>query len=106
MRNTILLASLFCSSLALAQTAPVTSVQLSESRLSYDVPTIDVAGTVYSQNNTELTAGIDGRLSWVAEAGTQVQIGDVLAQLDPLPLQLQQGNKLQSHKCYVAVKFL
>lgn len=91
MRNTILLAGLFCSGLALAQTAPVTSVQLSESRLSYDVPTIDVAGTVYSQNNTELTAGIDGRLSWVAEAGTQVQTGDVLAQLDPLPLQLQQA---------------
>ena len=91
MRNAIFALTLCCTGLAGAQTAPVTTVQLGESRLSYEVPTIDVAGTVYSQNNTELTAGVDGRLIWVAEAGTLVQAGDVLARLDPLPLQLQQA---------------
>ncbi|MBV2128958.1 efflux RND transporter periplasmic adaptor subunit [Arsukibacterium indicum] len=85
------LSSILFSALTFAQTAPATSVQLTESRLSYEVPTIDAAGTVYSQNNTELTAGIDGRLSWVAEAGTLVAAGDLLAQLDPRPLQLQQA---------------
>jgi RND family efflux transporter MFP subunit len=97
MRNTLLILSWFCSGLVSAQTAPVTSVQLSHSRLSYEVPTIDVAGTVYSLNNTELTAGIDGRLSWVAEAGTLVKAGDLLAQLDPVPLQLQKAELDAQH---------
>lgn len=92
MRNSLLIIAFACSSLAQAQQSlPTTSVQLSKSRLSHDVPTIDVAGTVYSINNTELTAGIDGRLSWVAEAGTLVQAGDLLVQLDPLPLTLQKA---------------
>jgi RND family efflux transporter MFP subunit len=97
MRKSVFVIALFCSGLALAQTAPVTSVQLSESRLSYDVPTIEIAGTVASLNNTELTAGIDGRLSWVAEAGTLVQAGDLLAQLDPIPLQLQKAELTAQH---------
>lgn len=91
MRNSLLILTALFSGLALAQTAPVTTVQLSETRLSYEVPTIDVPGTVYSLNNTELTSGVDGRLNWIAEAGTLVQAGDVLAQLDPLPLQLQKA---------------
>ncbi|PKM18791.1 MAG: hypothetical protein CVV11_10200 [Gammaproteobacteria bacterium HGW-Gammaproteobacteria-15] len=95
MRKSMLVITLCCSFSLLAQTAvptpTATSVQLSETRLSYEVPTIDAAGTVYSINNTEITAGIDGRLSWVAEAGTLVQAGDLLAQLDPVPLQLQKA---------------
>ena len=91
MHKSLLILTAFCSSLALAQTAPVTSVQLSETRLSYEVPTIDVPGTVYSLNNAELTSGVDGRLIWIAEAGTLVKAGDVIAQLDPLPLQLQKA---------------
>lgn len=91
MHKSLFIVTLLCSGLALAQTAPATSVQLTESRLRYDVPTIDIAGTVYSLNNTELTAGVDGRLTWVAEAGTRVQAGDIVAQLDPLPLQLQKA---------------
>ncbi len=91
MRNTLLLLTLCYAGMAAAQTAPATSVQLGESRLSYEVPTTEVAGTVYSVNNTELTAGVDGRLIWVAEAGSRVNAGDAVARLDPLPLQLQQA---------------
>jgi RND family efflux transporter MFP subunit len=91
MRKSLLILTAFCSGLALAQTAPVTTVQLSETRLSYEVPTIDVPGTVYSLNNAELTSGVEGRLSWIAEAGTLVKTGDVIARLDPLPLQLQKA---------------
>lgn len=82
---------LLLSPLLQAQQAVASSVQLSKSRLSYDVPTMDIPGTVHSSNNTELTAGVDGRLQWVAEAGTLARAGDVLAQLDSLPLQLQQA---------------
>ena len=92
MRNSILALSLvLLSPLLQAQQAAASTVQLTESRLSYEVPTLDVPATVYSSNNTELTAGVDGRLHWVAEAGTLVQVGDIVAQLDPTPLQLQRA---------------
>ena len=92
MYKSILLISCLCSSLALAQTAPATSVQLTESRLSYEVPTMDIAGTISSLNNTELTAGIDGRLSWVAEAGTTVVAGQaVLRLMDPASGRIEIG---------------
>jgi RND family efflux transporter MFP subunit len=91
MYKSLLVITLFCWGLTLAQAASANSVQLTESRLSYDVPTMDIAGTVFSINNTELTAGIDGRLSWVAEAGTQVKAGELLAQLDPQPLTLHKA---------------
>ncbi|MBZ9612377.1 efflux RND transporter periplasmic adaptor subunit [Rheinheimera maricola] len=82
---------LLLSSQLQAQQAPASSVQLGQSQLSYDVPTIDIPGTVHSRNNIELTSGVDGRLQWVAEAGTLARAGDVLVQLDPLPLQLQRA---------------
>ena len=92
MRNSIIALSLvLLSPLLQAQQAAASTVQLTESRLSYEVPTLDVPATVYSSNNTELTSGVDGRLHWVAEAGTLVQVGDIVAQLDPTPLQLQRA---------------
>lgn len=92
MRKTVIaLTLLLLSPLTQAQQAPASSVQLSESRLSYDVPTMQIPATVHSSNNTELTSGVDGRLNWVAEAGTLVQAGAVLAEIDPLPLQLQRA---------------
>ncbi|WP_166839189.1 efflux RND transporter periplasmic adaptor subunit [Rheinheimera pleomorphica] len=92
MRNSILALSLILlSPLVQAQQAPASTVQLTESRLSYEVPTLDVPATVYSSNNTELTSGVDGRLHWVAEAGTLVQAGDIVAELDPTPLKLQRA---------------
>ena len=92
MRKTLLVLTLLSiMPLAQAQQAPASTVQLMQSRLSDEVPTMDVPGTVYSVNDTELSAGVDGRLSWVAEAGTVVQQGDVVARLDPVPLQLQRN---------------
>lgn len=90
-RAALSLTLILLSSTALAQSQPASPVQLGQSRLSYDVPTIDIAGTVYSVNNAELTAGIEGRLSWVAEPGTLVKTGDLLARVDPVPLQLQRA---------------
>lgn len=90
-RAALSLTLILLSSTVLAQTPPASPVQLGQSRLSYDVPTIDLAGTVHSVNNTELTAGIEGRLQWVAEPGTLVKAGELLARVDPLPLQLQRA---------------
>lgn len=92
MRKTLIALTLIAlAPMAQAQQAPVSTVQLMQSRLSDEVPTMDVPATVHSINDTELTAGVEGRLSWVAEAGTLVQQGDVVARLDPVPLQLQRN---------------
>lgn len=106
MRKSLVIISLLYCGLVTAQTPPAPSVQLGESRLSYEVPTMDIAGTVYSVNNTELTAGVDGRLNWIAEAGTLVQAGERLAQLDAVPLQLQRAElTAQLHRAQLQAEY-
>ncbi len=70
---------------------PPSPVKLGESRLSHEVPTQDVVGTVYSVNNAEITAGVEGRLDWVATPGSLVKAGDVIARVDATPLKLQRA---------------
>jgi len=67
--------------------APVRSVEVS--------PHMMVSGQVYSRFQSNLSAGVDGRLDWIAEPGGQVAAGDVLARLDAKPLQLR-ANELQA----------
>lgn len=67
--------------------APVQSQMIS--------PQMMVSGQVYSRYQSNLSAGVDGRLEWIAEAGQQVAQGDVLAKLDPTPLTLR-SNELQA----------
>lgn len=66
---------------------PVRSVEVS--------PQMMVSGQVYSRFQSNLSAGVDGRLDWIAEPGSQVAAGDVLARLDAKPLQLR-ANELQA----------
>ena len=52
-------------------------------------PQMMVSGQVQSRLNSSLSAGVDGRLLWVAEPGQQVQAGEVIARVDPEPLDLR-----------------
>jgi multidrug efflux pump subunit AcrA (membrane-fusion protein) len=58
-------------------------------------PQMMVSGQVYSRSSSNLSAGVDGRLEWIAEAGQQVEAGAVLAKLDPTPLKLR-SNELKA----------
>ncbi|MEO0973403.1 MAG: efflux RND transporter periplasmic adaptor subunit [Pseudomonadota bacterium] len=53
------------------------------------VPTMPITGTVFSRNDSQITAGIDGELEFVAEPGTLVTQGEVIARIDPTQLRLQ-----------------
>lgn len=65
---------------------PVTITEV----LSTDVsPIVPAAGTVFSRNETQITAGMAGRLDWVAEPGDMVAAGDTVAKFDCELLQLQ-----------------
>ena len=90
----LLILSLF-STCALAQQGqrPASPVKVEEVKESVFTPTVDIVGTIYSRHNVKLTAGVNGRLDWVAEPGTFLQQGEPVAKIDPLPLSLQKAEQ-------------
>ena len=66
--------------------APVESASLA--------PTQPIAGTVFSVNDLQLTAAVDGQLTFVAEPGTVVAEGDPLITFDTRPLELQREEQV------------
>ena len=63
-------------------TQDVPSVVAVTVHLTRLAPQIALAGTVVSRNDSHLAADVDGRVSWVADVGTIVSAGDVVARLD------------------------
>ena len=57
-------------------------------------PRIPAAGTVFSRNQTQITAGIAGRLEWVAEPGDQINAGESVARFDCEMLELQRERQV------------
>ncbi|WP_133407952.1 efflux RND transporter periplasmic adaptor subunit [Parashewanella tropica] len=51
-------------------------------------PKINVIGSVHSRQSAELTAGVDGRLEWVQEAGSHIKEGEVVARIEKTRLLL------------------
>jgi RND family efflux transporter MFP subunit len=72
---------------------PPSPVQVEEVKNTLFTPTMDIVGTIFSRHNVKLTAGVSGQLEWVAEPGTFLQLGDVVARIDTLPLTLQQAEQ-------------
>jgi len=52
-------------------------------------PTMQVAGTVLSRSDASLSAEVEGRLVEVADVGTRVQEGDVVARIEDTVLRLR-----------------
>ncbi|MBL4659483.1 MAG: efflux RND transporter periplasmic adaptor subunit [Alcanivoracaceae bacterium] len=53
------------------------------------VPTMAITGNVFSINNLQFTSAVTGQLEFVAEPGTLVQVGDLIAKIDTIALDLQ-----------------
>lgn len=63
--------------------------------ISTDVaPTVPAAGTVFSRNETQITAGMAGRLEWLAEPGDYVEAGAAVAGFDCEMLGLQRERQI------------
>jgi RND family efflux transporter MFP subunit len=71
-----------------------TSITVSEVLATSVAPRVPAAGTVFSRNETLITAGIAGRLQWVAEPGDQVNAGESVARFDCEMLELQRERQL------------
>ena len=59
--------------------ARVSTVEVTSQVLS---PEIQVPGTVISKNDSRISSEISGRIVWVAEVGTAVKAGDVVARIE------------------------
>jgi RND family efflux transporter MFP subunit len=68
---------------------------------------IKVMATLYSRHQIQLTAAINGQLSWVAEPGTFIRQGQPVAKMDLLPLQLQLAEQqIQVERATINLDFL
>jgi RND family efflux transporter MFP subunit len=89
LHNRMLTAALFCSFALWAQTAPEKVVSVAEVQQQLMLPHMMVTAEVQSRYQADITAGVEGRLLWLAEPGSQVKQNEVIARLDTTPLQLR-----------------
>jgi len=83
----------FIATSALAQQPPAAVVQIAYVSETEVVPTVAVPGTIYSRNDVQVTAGVAGQLTMVAEPGTLVQAGQTIASIDKESLLLQRAEQ-------------
>lgn len=70
---------------------PITATEVVSTSVA---PTVSAAGTVFSRNETQITAGIAGRLERLAEPGDFVEAGMSVATFDCEMLELQRERQL------------
>ncbi|MEO1245671.1 MAG: efflux RND transporter periplasmic adaptor subunit [Pseudomonadota bacterium] len=73
------------------ETIPVTVTEVVAEDLS---PLVPAAGTVYSRKATQITAGLAGRIEWIAEPGDRIEAGAAVAIFDCEMLELRRDEQL------------
>lgn len=81
--------ALLLMSSAQAQFGEASPVELSEARVTTMAPTMQVAGTVVSRSDAFLSAEVEGRLIEVADVGSRVEAGAVIARIEDTTLRLR-----------------
>lgn len=77
----------------IAEQSPPAPVRVAQAEMRRFTPTVPVAGTVVSRLDARISAEVTGRLESVAEIGTEVDEGAVLAKIDDTQLELQVGEQ-------------
>jgi RND family efflux transporter MFP subunit len=77
----------------LAQQPAAQVVQVAYVAWTEVAPTVAVPGTIYSRNDVQVTAGVAGQLTMVAEPGTYIAKGESIASIDNRPLLLQRAEQ-------------
>ena len=95
----------FCSSMACCAVLALTSiaasaqdprpasVQVAKAQVRELAPSVHAAGLVRSRASADLAASVPGRLQWVAEAGSIVEAGAVVARLDTREMALARAEQ-------------
>lgn len=87
-------ALLWASGTTFAQDREPTTVTVTEVVSASIAPSVPAAGTVFSRNETQITAGMAGRLTRLAEPGDYVEAGTAVAEFDCEMLELQRERQL------------
>lgn len=85
----VLTTALFSSASVIAQTPAEKVVSVASVQQQVMLPHAMVTAQVQSRYQADVTAGVEGRLLWLVEPGTQIKQNDVIARLDTTPLQLR-----------------
>lgn len=67
---------------------PSPIVVVEDARMKMLAPTIDVPGTVISRYDARLAAELSAKLKWIADVGTVVKVGDIVARLEDITFRL------------------
>jgi RND family efflux transporter MFP subunit len=68
---------------------PASPVMVEKAQRDTFSATLWVSGTVISQNDSQIAAETDGRIIWVANVGTHIEKGGVIARIDAADLKLE-----------------
>jgi membrane fusion protein, multidrug efflux system len=93
----LLFAALLCFAVTEGQAQEeedATSITVTEVLSNELSPIVPAAGTVFSRNETQITAGMAGRLKWLAEPGDYVEAGTSVATFDCEMLGLQRERQV------------
>ncbi|MBV8800779.1 MAG: efflux RND transporter periplasmic adaptor subunit [Alphaproteobacteria bacterium] len=81
-----------------ASPSPPPRVGVAQARALRMAPKVTLPGTVVARSDSRLASEVEGRVAWVAEVGTVVKAGDVVARID----RNVAGMQLASDKANVA----
>lgn len=102
-----MLLALFAGDVVSAPQSPAATVVVQSVERLRMSPTVPVTGTVYSRDDVQITIGVDGELEYVAEPGTRVKKGEVIARIDTLPLELSRAEQqAQAERARAQLTFL
>ena len=104
----VLLALSILPAWVVAQQAPSPSpVSVARVQSTEIVPTVPIAGNVYSRDDVQITVGVDGQLLFVAEPGTEVAHNEIVARVDDTRFKLQlQEQQALAQRARAQLKFL
>jgi RND family efflux transporter MFP subunit len=82
------------------------AVSIAKVKSTRIAPQASYPGTVVSRNDSRLAADVEGRVEWVADVGTIVKEGDVVARLDANLARMQQeADRAQVAKLAAQVRY-
>ncbi|NMP31947.1 efflux RND transporter periplasmic adaptor subunit [Thalassotalea sp. M1531] len=107
LKQTLFFLGVGLSSAALANTPAPSPVKVDKVTSVSLEATANLMGTIYSKMHVPMTAGISGRVEWVAEPGSFVKAGEPLVKMDMLPLELRKAEQVaQMKRAQINVKYL
>ena len=68
---------------------PPARVEVASAESRDMAPSVDVSGTVISLNDSRIASEVEGVLTWIADVGTAVDAGDVIARIDPRLIRIE-----------------